>query len=92
MDKVGVMPNSLNSAVDEISREITRAAEAEKEKQALTYWSVTKSCLNCTKNLKCNLPRFVRNSRCKVFEPSQQHLREIAQHNSEVKRKRSQSR
>ena len=65
-------------------------AEAEKTKQALTYWNVTKNCLNCTKNLKCNLPRSARNARCKYFEPSEYHLAKIRKHNYEVSLRRRQ--
>lgn len=47
--------NPLSNAFELINRRMEEEAEAEKTKQALTYWNVTKNCLNCTKNLKCNL-------------------------------------
>lgn len=55
--------NPLSNAFELINRRMEEEAEAEKTKQALTYWNVTKNCLNCTKNLKCNLPRSARNAR-----------------------------
>lgn len=79
--------NPLSNAFELINRRMEEA-EAEKEKQALTYWNVTKNCLNCTKNLKCNLPRSARNARCKYFEPSEYHLAEIRKHNYEVSLRR----
>ena len=80
--------NPLGSAFELINKRMEEEAEAEKEKQALTYWNVTKNCLNCTKNLKCNLPRSARNARCKYFEPSEYHLAEIRKHNYEVSLRR----
>lgn len=82
--------NPLGSAFELINKCIEEEAEAEKEKQALTYWNVTKNCLNCTKNLKCNLPRSARNARCRYFEPSEYQLAEIRKHNYEVSLRRRQ--
>lgn len=82
--------NPLSNAFELINRRIEEEAEAEKTKQALTYWNVTKNCLNCTKNLKCNLPHSVRNARCRYFEPSKYHLAEIRKHNYEVSLRRRQ--
>ena len=80
--------NPLGSAFELINKRIEEEAKAEKAKQDLTYWNVTKNCLNCTKNLKCNLPRSARNARCKYFEPSEYHLAEIRKHNYEVSLRR----
>lgn len=80
--------NPLSNAFELINRRIEEEAKAEKAKQDLTYWNVTKNCLNCTKNLKCNLPRSARNARCKYFEPSEYHLAEIRKHNYEVSLRR----
>lgn len=82
--------NPLGSAFELINKRMEEEAEAEKEKQALTYWNETKNCLNCTKNLKCNLPRSARNARCRYFEPSEAHLAEIRKHNYEVSLRRRQ--
>lgn len=41
--------NPLSNAFELINRRMEEEAEAEKTKQALTYWNVTKNCLNCTK-------------------------------------------
>lgn len=80
----------LSNAFELINRRMEEEAEAEKTKQALTYWNVTKNCLNCTKNLKCNLPRSARKARCRYFEPSKYHLAEIRKHNYEVSLRRRQ--
>ena len=82
--------NPLSNAFELINRRMEEEAEAEKTKQALTYWNVTKNCLNCTKNLKCNLPHSARNARCKYFEASEYHLAEIRKHNYEVRLRRRQ--
>lgn len=82
--------NPLSNAFELINRRMEEEVEAEKTKQALTYWNVTKNCLNCTKNLKCNLPRSARNARCRYFEPSKYHLAETRKHNYEVSLRRRQ--
>lgn len=82
--------NPLSNAFELINKRMEEEAEAEKTKQALTYWNVRKNCLNCTKNLKCNLPRSARNARCKYFEPSEYHLAEIRKHNYDVRFRRRQ--
>lgn len=82
--------NPLSNAFELINRRMEEEAEAEKTKQVLTYWNVTKNCLNCTKNLKCNLPRSARNARCRYFEPSKYHLEKIRKHNYEVSLRRRQ--
>ena len=82
--------NPLSNAFELINKRMEEEAEAEKTKQALTYWNVTKYCLNCTKNLICNLPSSARNARCRYIEPSDNHLAEIRKQNYEVSLRRRQ--
>lgn len=78
----------LSKAMRIVQQGIDKEAEEYLKKQENSYWQITKSCLNCAKVMKCNLPRTYRNARCHIFEPSVQHLAEIRQHNAALTERR----